>query len=100
MDTNALPLEALPAEVCTDLARYGIQVEELPVDCIELDAATDTPHEEIDPEGCEVIELPTEVIIYDYPVHTNWCEVVPRRINQPQKRPIELKEVENVRIAC
>ena len=100
MDTNALPLEALPAEVCTDLARYGIQVEELPVDCIELVAATDTPHEEIDPEGCEVIELPTEVIIYDYPVHTNWCEVVPRRINQPQKRPIELKEVENVRIAC
>ena len=47
-----------------------------------------------------MIELPTEVIIYDYPVHTNWCEVVPRRINQPQKRPIELKEVENVRIAC
>ena len=100
MDTNALPLEALPAEVCTDLARYGIQVEEFPLDCIELVAATDTPHEEIDPEGCEVIELPTEVIIYDYPVHTNWCEVVPRRINQPQKRPIELKEVENVRIAC
>ena len=100
METNVLPLEALPAEVCTDLARYGIQVEELPVDCIELDAATDTPHEEIDPERCEVIELPTEVIIYDYPVHTNWCEVVPRRINQPQKRPIELKEVENVRIAC
>ena len=63
MDTNALPLEALPAEVCTDLARYGIQVEEFPLDCIELVAATDTPHEEIDPEGCEVIELPTEVII-------------------------------------
>jgi hypothetical protein len=100
METNASTLGGLPAEVCTDLARYGIQVEELPVDCIELDAATDTPHEEIDPEGCEVIELPTEVIIYDYPVHTNWCEVVPRRINQPQKRPIELKEVENVRIAC
>ena len=100
METNASTLGGLPAEVCTDLARYGIQVEELPVDCIELVAATDTPHEEIDPERCEVIELPTEVIIYDYPVHTNWCEVVPRRINQPQKRPIELKEVENVRIAC
>ena len=100
METNASTLGGLPAEVCTDLARYGIQVEELPVDCIELDAATDTPHEEIDPEGCEVIELPTEVIIYDYPVHTNWCEVVPRRNNQPQKRPMEMKEVEDVRIAC
>ena len=100
METNASTLGGLPAEVCTDLARYGIQVEELPVDCIELDAATDTPHEEIDPEGCEVIELPTEVIIYDYPVHTNWCEVVPRRSNRPQKRPMEMKEVEDVRIAC
>ena len=100
METNASTLGGLPAEVCTDLARYGIQVEELPVDCIELVAATDTPHEEIDPEGCEVIELPTEVIIYDYPVHTNWCEVIPRRNNQPQKRPMEMKEVEDVRIAC
>ena len=44
--------------------------------------------------------LPTEVIIYDYPVHTNWCEVIPRRNNQPQKRPMEMKEVEDVRIAC
>ena len=100
METNASTLGGLPAKGCTDLVRYGIRVEELPVDCIELVAATDTPLEEIDQEGCEVIELPTEVIIYDYPVHTNWCEVVPRRINQPQKRPIELKEVENVRIAC
>ena len=90
METNASTLGGLPAEVCTDLARYGIQVEELPVDCIE----------QIDPEGCEVIELPTEVIIYDYPVRTNWCEVIPRRNNQPQKRPMEMKEVEDVRIAC
>ena len=100
METNAATLDAFLAEACTDLTRLGIQVEELTLDCIELGAASDAPLEEIDPEGCEVIELPTEVIIYDYPVHTNWCEVVPRRINQPQKRPIELKEVENVRIAC
>ena len=100
METNAATLDAFLAEACTDLTRHGIQIEELTLDCIELGAASDAPLEEIDPEGCEVIELPTEVIIYDYPVHTNWCEVVPRRINQPQKRPIELKEVENVRIAC
>ena len=100
METNAASLDVFLAEACTDLTRHGIRVEELTLDCIELGAASDAPLEEIDPEGCEVIELPTEVIIYDYPVHTNWCEVVPRRINQPQKRPIELKEVENVRIAC
>ena len=100
METNAATLDAFLAEACTDLTRHGIQIEVLTLDCIELGAASDAPLEEIDPEGCEVIELPTEVIIYDYPVHTNWCEVVPRRINQPQKRPIELKEVENVRIAC
>lgn len=100
METNASTLGGLPAEVCTDLARYGIQVEELTMDCIELVAASDSPLEEIDPDGCEVIELPTEVVIYDYPVHTNWCEVIPRRNNQPQKRPMEMKEVEDVRIAC
>lgn len=100
METNAASLDVFLAEACTDLTRHGIRVEELTLDCIELGAASDAPLEEIDPEGCEVIELPTEVIIYDYPVHTNWCEVVPRRNNQPQKRPMEMKEVEDVRIAC
>ena len=100
METNALTLDAFPAQACTDLTRHGIQVEELTMDCIELVAASDTQPQEIDPDGCEVIELPTEVIIYDYPVHTNWCEVIPRRNNQPQKRPLEMKEVEDVRIAC
>lgn len=100
METNAASLDVFLAEACTDLTRHGIRVEELTLDCIELGAASDAPLEEIDPEGCEVIELPTEVIIYDYPVHTNWCEVIPRRNNQPQKRPLEMKEVEDVRIAC
>ena len=100
METNAASLDVFLAEACTDLTRHGIQIEELTLDCIELGAASDAPLEEIDPEGCEVIELPTEVIIYDYPVHTNWCEVIPRRNNQPQKRPMEMKEVEDVRIAC
>ncbi len=100
METNAASLDVFLAEACTDLTRHGIRVEELTLDCIELGAASDAPLEEIDPEGCEVIELPTEVIIYDYPVRTNWCEVIPRRNNQPQKRPMEMKEVEDVRIAC
>ena len=100
METNAASLDVFLAEACTDLTRHGIRVEELTLDCIELGAASDASLEEIDPEGCEVIELPTEVIIYDYPVHTNWCEVIPRRNNQPQKRPLEMKEVEDVRIAC
>ena len=100
METNAASLDVFLAEACTDLTRHGIRVEELTLDCIELGAASDAPLEEIDPDGCEVIELPTEVIIYDYPVHTNWCEVIPRRNNQPQKRPLAMKEVEDVRIAC
>ena len=100
METNAATLDAFLAEACTDLTRHGIQIEELTLDCIELGAASDTPLEEIDPDGCEVIELPTEVIIYDYPVHTNWCEVVPRRNNQPQKRPLEMLFLEDVRSAC
>ena len=100
METNAATLDAFLAEACTDLTRHGIQIEELSLDCIVLGAASDAPLGEIDPEGCEGVELPTEVIIYDYPVHTNWCEVIPRRNNQPQKRPMEMKEVEDVRIAC
>ena len=98
METNGTT-KALPTDVCTDLARYGIQVEELTLECIEINSELDRPPEEIDPDGCEVIELQTEVIIFDYPVHTNWCEVVPRRNNRT-KRPMEMKEVEDVRIAC
>ena len=99
METNTAT-QAPPADVCTDLARYGIQVEELTLECIEINSEHDLPPEDIDPEGCEVIELQTEVIIFDYPVHTNWCEVVPRRSNRTQKRPMEMKEVDDVRIAC
>ena len=99
METNGTT-KALPTDVCTDLARYGIQVEELTLECIEINSELDRPPEEIDPDGCEVIELQTEVIIFDYPVHTNWCEVVPRRSNRTQKRPMEMKEVDDVRIAC
>ncbi len=99
METNGTT-KALPTDVCTDLARYGIQVEELTLECIEINSELDRPPEEIDPDGCEVIELQTEVIIFDYPVHTNWCEVVPRRSNRTQKRPMEMKEVDAVRIAC
>ncbi len=98
METNGTT-KALPTDVCTDLARYGIQVEELTLECIEINSELDRPPEEIDPDGCEVIELQTEVIIFDYPVHTNWCEGVPRRSNRT-KRPMETKEVEDVRIAC
>ena len=98
METNTAT-QALPTEIGTDLARYGIQVEELTLECIEINSEHDLPPEDIDPEGCEVIELQTEVIIFDYPVHTNWCEVVPRRSNRT-KRPMETKEVEDVRIAC
>ncbi len=98
METNTAT-QALPTEIGTDLARYGIQVEELTLECIEINSELDRPPEEIDPDGCEVIELQTEVIIFDYPVHTNWCEVVPRRSNRT-KRPMETKEVEDVRIAC
>ena len=98
METNTAT-QALPTEIGTDLARYGIQVEELTLECIEINSGLDRPPEEIDPDGCEVIELQTEVIIFDYPVHTNWCEVVPRRSNRT-KRPMETKEVEDVRIAC
>ncbi len=99
METNTTT-QALPIDIGTDRARHGIQVEELTMECIEINGDLDSPQEEISPDGCEVIELQTEVIIFDYPVHTNWCEVVPRRSNRTQKRPMEMKEVEDVRIAC
>lgn len=40
METNALTLDAFPAQACTDLTRHGIQVEELTMGCIELVAAS------------------------------------------------------------
>lgn len=64
------------ADFSDDLRRYGIDTEPVPEDMAPC--TTDTG---------EVIQLPTEVVISDYPVSDNWCEIVPvrRRPAKPTK---------------
>jgi len=58
----------------------GIEVVEITaIECIELAPLPDEMAEAIPVDGCEVIELETEVVFCDYPVDRNWAEVVPTR---------------------
>lgn len=68
----------LPVDVESDLIRYGITVIDMDVECISLHALDDDEAEVVSLDGCEVIELPVEVVSYDYPVDT-WAEIVPAR---------------------
>ena len=85
----------LPSDVSQDLLRYGIDVTVTELVTIELEPAPEEPAETISTEGCEVIELPTEVVICDFPVNEPWCEIVPRR-----RRPPQTKENAHGYIAC
>lgn len=83
-------------EIALDLNRYGIDVPVADVVPIEIPPVPRDKPEPIPTEGCEVLELPTEVVICEFPVTESWCEIVPVR-----RRPPPLKrEIENGDIAC
>ena len=93
----ARPLAAhYPNEIALDLIRYGIDVAVADVVPIDIPPVPQDKAEPIPTEGCEVLELPTEVVICDYPVTESWCEIVPVRRRPP---PLK-KEIENGAIAC
>lgn len=83
-------------DISIDLRRYGIDVATADVVMIDIHPVQSDRPEPIPAEGCEVIELPTEVVICDYPVTEAWCEIVPVRRRPP---PLK-KENENGAIAC
>jgi hypothetical protein len=74
----------LPVDVESDLIRYGIDVIDMDVECISLNALDDDEAEVVSLDGCEVIELPVEVVYYDHPVDT-WAELIPTRAPGKQK---------------
>ncbi len=77
-------LRHLPVAANSDLMRYGIEVVEITaIECVELTPLPDEAAEPVALDGCEVIELDTEVVFCDFPVDRNWAEVVPCR---PQYR--------------
>ena len=88
--------EHTPKEIALDLIRYGIDVTVADVVPIDIPPVPQDKPEPIPTEGCEVLELPTEVVICDYPVTESWCEIVPVRRRPP---PLK-KEIENGAIAC
>ncbi len=55
----------------------GMAVDHLEVEDIQLEAVTDAPAERVPLSNCRVIEIPMKVVIDDYPVGDNWCELVP-----------------------
>lgn len=75
-----------------DLVRYGIEVTEADLICIDIHPVLQDVAEPISMEGCEVVELPTEVVINEFPgSYDNWCEIVPVR----RRSPLTIKEICN-----
>lgn len=74
----------LPEEVAMDLMRYGISLPA--TDGEEPPLIPQEPDNPVSTDGGEIIDLPTEVVICDYPITGNWCEVVPRRTYTPPVR--------------
>ena len=91
-----LTAEHSPHDIALDLVRYGIDVSAADVVMIDIQPVPQDKADPIPNEGCEVLELPTEVVICDYPVTESWCEIVPVRRRPP---PLK-KEIENGAIAC
>ena len=83
-------------DIAQDLVRYGIDVAKTDVLMIDIQPVPSDKADPIPTEGCEVLELPTEVVICDYPVTESWCEIVPVRRRPP---PLK-KEIENGAVAC
>ena len=96
LNTARLTAEHSHHDIAMDLVRYGIDVATTNVLMIDIKPVPQGQADPIPTEGCEVLELPTEVVICDYPVTESWCEIVPVRRRPP---PLK-KEIENGAIAC
>ena len=96
LNAARLTAEHSPHDIALDLVRYGIDVAVADVVMIDIPPVPSDKADPIPTEGCEVLELPTEVVICDYPVTESWCEIVPVRRRPP---PLK-KEIENGAIAC
>ena len=96
LNAARLTAEHSPHDIALDLVRYGIDVAVADVVMIDIQPVPQDKAEPIPTEGCEVLELPTEVVICDYPVTESWCEIVPVRRRPP---PLK-KEIENGAVAC
>ena len=65
------------------LHRYGIYVAESAVACIDIQPVPQDAAESVPTDGCEVIELPCEVAVSEYPVIGGLRESVPVRRASP-----------------
>lgn len=82
------PVAALPIKHETGLLRDDIAVME--ADPVYIDQSS-VPRGQSEPStmhGCEVLKFPAAVVIREFPVTENWCEIVPvhRRLPQPINR--------------
>lgn len=72
-----------PLDVVIALHRYGIDVAESAVACIDIQPVPQDAAESGPTDGCEVIELPCEVAVSEYPVIGGLRESVPVRRASP-----------------
>ena len=77
------PAAPIPVDLEIDLLRPGIDVAVSKVVCIDLQPVSQDVAEPVPTDGCEFIELPTEVAISEYPVTDGWRESVPVRRVSP-----------------
>lgn len=90
------PAEHSHHDIAKEQERYGLDVAVADVVMLVIQHVHSDKPNPIPTEGCEVLELPTEVVICDYPVTEPWCEIVPVRRRPPPPK----KENENGAIAC
>ena len=57
-----------PVDVVIALHRYGIDIAESAVACIDIQPFPQKAAESVPTDGCEVIELPCEVSVFEYPM--------------------------------
>ena len=77
------PAAAIPVGAVLDLLHYGIDVAVSEVVCIDLQPVPQVSAEPVPTLGCEVIELPTEVVTSESLVTDDWRESVPARCCSP-----------------
>ena len=56
-----------------------VEVDFLEMEVIELLANADAPVTPVDVCDHQVIEIPMRVVIHEFPVGDNWCELLPRK---------------------